>query len=283
MFESIKHRFREFFYGGEKIRIPADALVLDVASGGKPYWRSNVLMDKFVFDNSERDANLVIDRDFVVGDVNKMPFKDKVFDFVIARHILEHLPHPELFIKELERVAKAGYIETPSSFSENLYGWPFHLWEVDVENNILMIKSKEKNENKQLKKLSKYFDHDKNLKKFSVNNRSMFYTSYYWKDKINFKIIREDMLEKTVESQNVDIGDSNLKEYAKGYKLKIRIKKFINKLRRKLSADNRSYNLFDLLSCVSCHGDIKVNDRNMLVCEKCGIEYNLKDNIPVML
>lgn len=283
MIDYLKYRLNEFFYGGNKISISNDALVLDVASGGKPYWRSDVLMDKFVFDNSERDADLIIDRDFVVGDVVRLPFKDKAFDFVIARHILEHLPDPEVFLKELQRVGKAGYIETPSSFSESLFGWPFHLWEIDVVGGVLEIKTKNKTQNNQLKKISRYFDTDKDLKRFFFKNRNLFFTAFYWKDNIDFNIFKDGVLEKTVESEDVSLGNFNLKEYKSRFNLKARIKIFINKIRRMIFVKKRKYELVGLLSCIKCHGEIKIGVNSVLSCQECAKEYEYKDNIPVIL
>ena len=47
-----------------------------------------------------------------------LPFADKAFDFVYCRHVLEDLYNPFLMCREMSRVAKAGYIETPSPLSE---------------------------------------------------------------------------------------------------------------------------------------------------------------------
>jgi len=52
---------------------PTD-LVLEIGSGHNPLVRANVLMDKYLFDNIERDGDLVIDRPFVVGDAEQIPF-----------------------------------------------------------------------------------------------------------------------------------------------------------------------------------------------------------------
>ncbi|MBK9798506.1 MAG: hypothetical protein IPP56_01845 [Bacteroidetes bacterium] len=39
----------------------------------------------------------------------------------MASHIAEHIEEPEKFCSELQRVAKAGYIETPGAFSEFIF------------------------------------------------------------------------------------------------------------------------------------------------------------------
>ncbi len=50
----------------------------------------------------------------------KLPFKDKEFDYVILSHVLEHVKNILEFTKEVERIAKAGYIELPTKLADNL-------------------------------------------------------------------------------------------------------------------------------------------------------------------
>lgn len=40
--------------------------------------------------------------------------------------------------------------------------------------------------------------------------------------------------------------------------------------------------LLDILACPSCKGEVKKED-NKIVCQKCGLKYPIKDEIPVML
>jgi len=287
MFSYIKYRLREFVYGGSKIKIPRNALVLEVASGGKPYWRSNILVDKFIVDNSERDegeTGAIIDRDFVVADVTRLPFADKAFDFVIARHVLEHLPAPESFFKELQRVGKAGYIETPSSLAENLYGWPFHIWEVDVKDAGLTLVPKQKDINKQLKKLTKFFDADKNLAEFSREHRNVFYTGYYWENFIKYKVqYPQAAVIKEIESTNTDLTSFRLAEYRKKYRSKTRLKIFFNTWHRKLFGA-KAFNLVDMLRCIHCASQLRVDSNsNHLVCAGCRKIFDYIDRIPVVL
>lgn len=46
--------------------------------------------------------------------VENTPFGDKEFDFVYCSHVLEHAEHPDVACRELMRIAKRGYIETPT-------------------------------------------------------------------------------------------------------------------------------------------------------------------------
>lgn len=117
--------------------------VLEIGSGNRPRKRSNVLCDRYPWDNTERSAgdDIVLDaRPFVIADAGHLPFKDKSFDYVIASHILEHVENPLRVAAELMRVARAGYIETPSELSERLFGWSFHKWMVHREGDELVFR-----------------------------------------------------------------------------------------------------------------------------------------------
>lgn len=278
----LTYRFNEFFHGGSKIDIPKNALVLDVASGGKPYWRSNVLMDKFVDDDSERDASLVIDRDFVVGDVMKLPFKDKAFDFVIARHILEHLPDPVGFLRELERIARAGYIETPSPICEKIYGWPFHLWEVGSKDGKVTISAIPRESNADLKEIGGWFGRERSLRNFFGTHRKLFFTEFYWQDKIAYDFSGESPIDKQVESSNTHVGSFDLKKHSQKYGIKTKIKIAINRLRRAFSSKAPDFELADLLKCPACGSQVK-NEGREIVCQSCNKKFGCQDGIPVML
>ena len=42
--------------------------------------------------------------------------------------------------------------------------------------------------------------------------------------------------------------------------------------------------LLDILACPKCKGDVKLTDSgDGLVCEKCKLLYEIKDDIPIML
>ena len=49
---------------------------------------------------------------------DKLPYADGSVDFIYCRHVVEDLVNPENLLSEIRRVAKAGYIETPSPLSE---------------------------------------------------------------------------------------------------------------------------------------------------------------------
>lgn len=92
--------------------------VLDIGSGHNPFPKATHLADISL-------SNNIIGRDgvpfrYVDGkpvyecSVEKTPFSDKEFDFVYCSHVLEHAEHPALACQELIRIAKRGYIESPT-------------------------------------------------------------------------------------------------------------------------------------------------------------------------
>lgn len=127
--------FRRLWFATRKMRLPIahDALVLEVGSGDSPCPRSDVLLDLTLEDHERVGGRTIVDRPFVLGHIERLPFRDKAFDYVIAFHVLEHSAHPAAFLAELQRVAKAGYLETPSFWWERLTPLTMHRLEVGLE------------------------------------------------------------------------------------------------------------------------------------------------------
>jgi SAM-dependent methyltransferase len=131
-----------------RIAIPVDhhALVLDVGSGDKPHWRADVLLDCYIGEehSGQRSGSSAarVDRPLFDVDAAEMPFADKVFDYVICSHVLEHVEGPAAVIAELTRVAKAGYIEVPEAASAKIVDFPSHLWWVTLDDGVLVFTAK---------------------------------------------------------------------------------------------------------------------------------------------
>ncbi len=90
--------------------------------------RSDVLVDKYLTDDTERGGSLVMDRPLVIADVCALPFKDKVFDYAYTAHTLEHVDDVEKAFAELSRVAKRGCIIVPHWSYEGLWNKDYLLW-----------------------------------------------------------------------------------------------------------------------------------------------------------
>jgi len=111
--------------------LKSDDIVLDIGSGNNPSPRANVLADFYPDSNFHRSGSIVEDRPLIICSVEKMPFLSKSFDFVICSHVLEHIDNPYLAGLELQRIAKAGYIETPAYGKDILVGTGYmHKWQV---------------------------------------------------------------------------------------------------------------------------------------------------------
>lgn len=120
-------------------------VVLEVGSGQNPSPRADVLCERYVADGTERhDALPLVDRPFVVGDIDRLPFRDRAFDFVVCTHVLEHVADPVRAVAELMRVAPRGYVETPAAAWERMHSFPFHRWYVSEEGGRMVFRAKER-------------------------------------------------------------------------------------------------------------------------------------------
>jgi hypothetical protein len=129
--------------------VPDEAVILDVGGGVKPFTRADWVMDALPYEErgelgqigpaEERfTASTWVLRDFC--DHEPWPFADNQVDFAICSHTLEDVRDPIWMCAELNRVAKAGYIEVPSRLEEQSYGfqgpwtgWSHHRWLIEVD------------------------------------------------------------------------------------------------------------------------------------------------------
>ena len=116
---ALTNQDRKFWSPGQEVLswltgiIPIDAKVLDIGPGTAPFSRADMFVDW-------TKPDTIPDHKFRACDIHRdrLPFDDKTFDFVYCRHVLEDLYNPFLIVAEMSRVAKAGYIETPSPLAE---------------------------------------------------------------------------------------------------------------------------------------------------------------------
>jgi SAM-dependent methyltransferase len=119
--------------------------ILEVGGGNHPDKRANVVVDKYVDDNTHRSGDLKLykNQKFIQADGEHLPFKDQEFDYVICRHVLEHVDDPIQFVKEQARVAKMGYMETPSILGEYIAPKQSHKWIIQDIDDKLVLYDKE--------------------------------------------------------------------------------------------------------------------------------------------
>lgn len=120
--------------------------VVEIGGGHNPHPRANVVVDKFVESNYHRKTYIkkYKHQQFFPADGQNLPFEDKEFDFAISNQVLEHVDNPAQFLKEQMRVAKCGYIETPSLIGEYLFPKKAHKWLILEIDNKLILFEKEK-------------------------------------------------------------------------------------------------------------------------------------------
>ncbi|MBD3311956.1 methyltransferase domain-containing protein [archaeon] len=133
------------------VKLKKDSLILDLGCGTG--YLTRMLREKnykvIGIDISEKRIKEA-GKDFLVGDASKPPFKDKVFDCVIASDVIEHLPDDlNNIIKRLKKLVKKKgkmIISVPYGIGNNDKGHIHRLsipeWESLFKNNNLEIKAK---------------------------------------------------------------------------------------------------------------------------------------------
>jgi hypothetical protein len=130
-------------------RLGDHQVALDVGGWAKPLARADWVIDLmpyetrglYGYDKQAAPERFSADT-WVVHDIcarEPWPFADDQFDFAICSHTLEDIRDPVWVCSELQRVARAGYIEVPSRLEEqtwgvqgNFVGWTHHRWLIDV-------------------------------------------------------------------------------------------------------------------------------------------------------
>lgn len=132
------------------------ASVLDVGGWYIPFNRADSVVDLMPYETRGRGQGPGPERfdseSWVQLDVCRepLPFEDKSFDFAVCSHTLEDIRDPIFLCSELNRVAKAGYIETPSLIAELTFGieskryagWYHHRWLVTMQNDRITFRHK---------------------------------------------------------------------------------------------------------------------------------------------
>lgn len=253
---------------------PGD-LVLDVGSGNNPHPRADLLCDQFIFDDAERGNQLIADRPLVGGDIERLPFRDQSIDFLVASHILEHVRDPARTVKELCRVARRGYIETPAEFGGKLLDMPFHRWFVRQEGRTLVFTGKPKAMyDDYLNHVSYDLWHNaKDLRRLYWNHLDLFLVRFRWEGDIAVTVIEpaEGMFE---ELQAVHAGlGGDVATKAPNRSVGARLKAGLHGYYRSgLYGPKRPVDLAAICACPACHGPLAFAE-STAICGPCGLSY----------
>lgn len=175
--------------------IKSGSKVLDLGSGNHPFPFSTHLVDLFV-ENDFHRGGVKLNRDkrpFYIADIERLPFADNSFDFVYCSHVLEHVDNPEKACKEIMRVGKRGYIETPTRLSDMFYNFSYlHRWHVELVGKTLIFIEYSERE-KQGTGSSYFFEQQLNpyeneIKKVVYSNRNIFCNMVLWEGDFEFHV-----------------------------------------------------------------------------------------------
>lgn len=120
--------------------------VLDIGSGHNPFPLATDLADISLSDHSIGRAGVPFR--YVDGkavhevNIEATGFPDKAFDFVYCSHVLEHANDPAAACRELMRIGRRGYIETPTRGKDAFLGGARisnHRWSVEEQGGTLVF------------------------------------------------------------------------------------------------------------------------------------------------
>ena len=282
------------------MNIRPDDLVLEIGSGHNPHPRADVLVDRYLEDDSERRGYPIqIDRPLAIADGAQLPFRNGTFDYVICSHVLEHVEDPERFLTELARVGARGYIETPSEVWERLFEpRPYHLWFVNQVDGRLVLKRKRVEDEAIFGCLFAYmYENHPEFRKFHDTIPSLFYVKHEWEGSIECVIVPPS---RKVE---VDLSSPNeLKKFIEEdfhstryhlVRAMAELKqivptpvkefwRFLGLRRQERRQVRRSIDLWTLLVCPACHGELQ-KEIGQCSCSQCGRVYPIRGTIPILL
>ena len=100
----------------------SDKVILNLGSGPRRHHQEIINIDAHPFLNVD-----------IVADALNLPFRESSVDMVIAESLLEHLPEPQIAVREIMRVLKPGghvYILIPFLYPFHASPDDFHRWTV---------------------------------------------------------------------------------------------------------------------------------------------------------
>jgi hypothetical protein len=146
------------------MNIKSNDLVLEIGPGTCPYWRSDVLADKYEDDEKVDRSQfgggpqVTDDKPFVLLDGPYLPFANLQFDYLICSQVLEHVPANDLsiLVQEFSRVARKVYIEVPRPAFDIVYDFDVHINFIDIVDNRIVYIPKQSTSIDQIRTMTDY-------------------------------------------------------------------------------------------------------------------------------
>jgi hypothetical protein len=193
--------------------------VLDMGSGGDPFPKATVLVDGYL-ETMLRGESLVVDRPFVLADIDQLPFPNKIFDFVYSAHVLEEVEDPIKASKEVMRVGKRGYIETPTFAKDMLFAWAkgIQKWHVVSIGSMLCFFEYSKRQlegiNSNIFRELIFGKWKHPLQKTFSDNQDLFNVMFLWENKFSVYVFHLDgsvrILDESSESPSIAMSASTV-------------------------------------------------------------------------
>jgi len=243
---------------------PEQGFALEVGPGQAPHPRADVVVDKYVADDFERQGALDFSKPLVVGDGHRLPFADGTFGYTLALHVLEHATDPDAFAAELSRVAPAGFVQVPTRIAELTFGWPYHPWLIDREGDTLVFRTRNGQRAPVGDVFHQAYADSALLRNWWAANRELLHHSVEWRDSLNVRVEGESVAEGTAEL-DIERTTSSLSDFNQRGALR-----------------PHSTAILAAMRCPSCRGELTFNPGDA-ECGACGRSYPVIGDVPVLL
>ncbi len=171
---------------------PSDR-VLDIGGGHNPFFRADHIVDYDLTDGAHRNGQSIppeLKDRYIRGDIHHLPFEDKSIDFIYCSHVMEHVLDPEAACRELMRVGKRGFIESPRKWTEFFAGHPSHQWLIDVVQGELIFERRQFIESPFLNTLLHAVWRSKRLEANALRSfLNISCVQFCWNDRFDFRVV----------------------------------------------------------------------------------------------
>jgi len=271
-------------------------LTLEIGGGHNPAPAADVVVDKFLFDNSQRAGSLRCDRPLVIGDGESLPFRDKAFARTVGRQVMEHMDDVQRFFQELMRVSSGGYLASPSYLRELVFWWPYHHWLFTREKDVLVCAPKS-GQRPLAGQLFHYLARqDRHFRRFlRALPVHVLHVQYQWTERIDYRIVEQIPVPAFNSTAEIEAFWSANRPASHHERLKhwalrtlpqplVRgldgVRRVCHSLRR--ARIRSAIDLDALLACPLCKQAVR-REGERYVCGECGRRYPIVRGIPVML